>query len=121
MQLFHGSHNGNTAIHEGACWTTDADAAYFYANDGIVLVVEVDEDALSTVECDGYDRDEDTAPCDSSGFRAELGCDLASYDDEDERGNEHDCIRICSDVAIAAFVAATPVAMSANQFCEEYR
>lgn len=110
MQLFHGSHNANSGIFEGQCWTEDRDVAECYARmgggEGLVLSLTIDEYALVVVECDGYDRNENEAPADRASYRAALECDLAMYDDEDEQGSQHDCVRICSDRAVAAFAAA---------------
>ena len=119
MELYHGSHNGTTEIHEGMCFTDDRDSARCYAKGNIVLVIEVDEDALSTVTCGGYDHDTNDAPADSADFRASLKCDIAQYDDEDEQGTEHECYRICSDVAVEAFSKDVRV-MQADDFAEEF-
>jgi len=88
------------AAAEGWCLTDDADAARRYGPH--IAVVEIDLDALTVAEVDGYDRATNTTPADSAAFRAAQGADVLGYDDENERGEYHYTWRLASAVAVAA-------------------
>lgn len=97
---YHGSHRLNQVIHHGICLTDDERTAREYAgDDGHVLVVEVDEDGLDIAEVEGYDHDVNTAPGDDGDAQ---GHDALRYDDEDERGREHETLRLMSVRALAS-------------------
>lgn len=101
--IYHGAHTAYVA-HIGQCYTTDRDAADAYARrSGIVVEASIDLAGLVVADVDGYNRDEDESPGDRGiGEWAALGIDVIRYEDEDERGRAHDCIRIISDRALSA-------------------
>jgi hypothetical protein len=99
MNVYHGSHNnllGTGSAHEGMCFTESIDSAESYGSE----IYTLDLDGLTIVECDGYDREENYAPADSSAYRSKFDCDVIKYDDEDEHGRQHTCYRILSARAI---------------------
>lgn len=89
-----------TAAAEGWCLTDDRDAALRYGP--YVAVVEIDLDALTIVEVDGYDREANYTPADSAAFRAAQNADVLGYDDENEHGEYHYTWRLASAAAVAA-------------------
>lgn len=96
---YHGSHALNQVIHNGICLTDDERTAREYAGDnGHVLVVEVDESGLDIARVDGYDHDANEAPGDNGD---NMGHDALVYDDEDERGREHETLRLMSTRALS--------------------
>jgi hypothetical protein len=101
--MYHGTHNsilGTSAAHIGLCLTDSIDIAGNYAGSrGKVFAVAIDMSDLDLVEVDGYDHNSDIAPGDSG---AEFGCDVITFDDEDERGNWHRTWRLVSQRAVDA-------------------
>ena len=108
IDLYHGSHNGTTAAHEGQCWTDYARAAAIYAGEGTMVRAAIDLGEFTVEECEGYDRHDHEAPADGHGYSAAAatcGADILRYDDEDEHGQALDCYRLVSARAVAAFAA----------------
>lgn len=107
--MYHGNHGGNGlsqgVAHAGLCLTTDRDAAGRYARTkGTVWSCELDLDGLTVERVEGYSWDSDVAVGDDDASLAELqarGVDVVMYDDADESGRKHDCIRIVSERAVA--------------------
>lgn len=109
-RLYHGAKicgyaNQAGVAHAGQCWTTDYDAALVYAGErGTVWMCDLDLSDLTVEETEAYDHDNDEAPGDSARSRAAFaasGVDVLSFDDEDERGRSHDCIRLISERAVS--------------------
>ena len=104
---YHGSHNGNTTAHLGICLTSDYRAAKEYAGDnGTIIEVQLDLSGLVVAEVDGYDHDSNEAPGDDGDNR---GADVLAYDDEDERGREHDTIRLMTGDAVCSVVSVSVI------------
>ena len=105
---YHGSHNGNTAMHHGICLTDDYDVACVYAGkQGVVVEVEMSLSGLSVASMGAYDHDENDAPGDDGD---DHGVDVLEYEDEDERGTTHDTVRLMTDAALAAVTSVEIVA-----------
>lgn len=104
MQLYHGSHTGTPALHDGICLTADRDCARHYAGNGTLAAVTLPE-WIVVESCPGYDHDENDCPADSAAYRAAAaarGVDVLLYEDEDEQGRGHDCYRLVSERVLAA-------------------
>lgn len=106
MTLYHGAHT-RFALHVGQCWTPCERAARAYADgSGIVVEAELDLDGLDVWECEGYDRDADSAPGDSLASLEEWGLptdgsiDVIIFDDEDMFGRPHKTYRLMSELAV---------------------
>jgi hypothetical protein len=96
---YHGTRRAYLA-YAGICLTTSERSAKTY---GAVHELTIDLDGLTVREVSGYDRETNTASADSAADLAALvadGVDVLVYDDEDEMGRQHDCIRIISQRAI---------------------
>ena len=110
LTLTHTTHAGLTP-HIGLCLTDSERARY----GEIVYAVTIDTSDLSigTVEIDRADRDANVWPGDTAASRAELieeGYDIISYEDEDDRGVQHQTWRLLTPAAVAACTVAIVVA-----------
>ena len=108
MQAYHGGHSG-FSLHNGQCFVAEPARALAYCGslrrNAAIASVDIDLDALTVEECDGYNHDEDETPSDCPEYRARFaarGVDVLVYDDEDERGQTFRCYRLISDAAIEA-------------------
>ena len=98
---YHGTRR-EMAIYAGICLTSSERSAKTY---GAVHEVGLDLDGLVVRDVDGYDRERNEARADSAADLAALvadGVDALIYEDEDEHGRQHDCIRLISARALAA-------------------
>ena len=97
---YHGTRN-ILAIYAGICLTTSERSAGTY---GAISESTIDLDGLVVRSIAGYDRNANTAAGDRAAEIAALvaeGVDAITYDDEDEMGRQHDCLRLLSDRALA--------------------
>lgn len=96
---YHGTRRTYLA-HAGICLTTSERSAKTY---GAVHELVLDLDGLVVREVPGYDREANDARADSAADLAALitdGVDVLIYDDEDEMGRQHDCVRLISQRAV---------------------
>ena len=85
----------------GTCWTDEREIAAHFSADSVGGKVErwdvVDDVKVLAVE--GYDHDTNTTPADDDELldkaRVDHGADLVSYTDEDDRGRQFTCYRVC--------------------------
>lgn len=111
--MYHGAHTRFTA-HIGLCLTDDDDAARCYATQGAageLATVDVDMSALTVVEVEGYDRDENRAVGDDD--EAVANADVIVFDDEDPSGwRQHRTWRLMSQRAVDAMTIESVVNMT---------
>lgn len=97
---YHGTRR-ELAIYAGICLTTSERSAMTY---GAVSEALIDLDGLDVRRIAGYDRNANEATCDRAADIAAMladGVDGVEYDDEDEMGHEHDCLRLISARALS--------------------
>lgn len=102
---YHGTRRDFLA-YVGICLTTSERSAKTY---GEVHELTLDMDGLNMREVEGYDRNANSARADRADDLAALaaeGVDVLIYDDEDEMGRQHDCIRLISQRAVARLTVA---------------
>lgn len=100
---YHGTRN-ELAIYEGICLTTSESSARTY---GAVTEASISLDGLTVQTITGYDHDTNAAVGDRAAEIAALidaGVDAVEYEDEDDRGRPHDCLRLLSPRAIARLI-----------------
>lgn len=97
---YHGTRR-QLALYCGICLTSSERSAATY---GAVHELELDLEGLTILRVDGYDADRNAAPGDTAAELARLladGVDAIEYDDRDEHGRDHDCLRLVSPRALA--------------------
>ncbi len=113
MTHYNGSRNETLAFYPGICFTECADAAAAYGEH--IAAVEIDCSRLSVQVIAMTDDEMQDAidnqewPCDRQrdiDAAIAAGHDAVSFRDCDERGQAHDCIRILTQAAWDAAVAA---------------
>ena len=112
MTLYHGTRRSLVA-HSGLCLTSSSESAAWYGG-GECYRLSVDLDGLTgrSYEVSREDRDNNEYPADRAADRAALvaeGVDYVEYQDQDEQGQAHDCIRLLSPAALARVDVASAV------------
>lgn len=100
---YHGTRRA-FAFYPGICMTSSDRAAASY---GAVHELAVDLDGLTVRRVSGYDAERNSAPGDTAEELARMladGVDAVEYDDRDEHGRDHDCLRLLSSRALARVV-----------------
>ncbi|MBM3697950.1 MAG: hypothetical protein FJW78_05665 [Actinobacteria bacterium] len=112
MKLYHGSHRATFVAHLGLCLAEDIETARHYAGEGgKVFEVEIDLDPITYRTIEGYDRETNEAPADSSpeALADEHGVDAVWFADEDPHQRRHDTFRLLTQDAVDAILSVTEV------------
>lgn len=117
MTYYHGKRNTELNFRSGICFTSDRDAAAAYGPN--VFEVEIDRSKLNIKTIEMTDEelrdaiDDQEWPCDRESDRQATiaaGYDAVEYQDVDERGQMHDCLRILTAEAFEAAVRIVQMA-----------
>lgn len=117
MTYYHGKRNTELNFRSGICFTSDRSSAAAYGPN--VFEVEIDRSKLTikTVEMTDEELreaiDDQEWPCDRESDRQAAiaaGYDAVEYQDVDERGQMHDCLRILTAEAFEVSVKIVQMA-----------